>query len=96
MRARRVDENLAAIVKAARAIGFLVNIRNDDFADCDVQLPGVDRHEAWEVKRIKGKFRPRQKEMRERGWIIWTIRTDDDVLAARKRFTQQSEARRWT
>ena len=82
MRARKVDANLSVIVSAARAAGFMVNVRNDDFADLDVQLHGW--HEAWECKGLNGRPTNRQRELAARGWKIRTVRTVDDVLAAKK------------
>lgn len=86
VRARRVDSNLSELVKAARKMGFRINVRNDDLADVDAQLPGCDKTEIWEVKVLKGaRFTERQKKRREEGWLIMTVRTVDDLLLARER-----------
>ena len=82
MRARKVDANLFEIVCVARRMGFLVNIRNDDFADLDVQFRGI--HEAWECKSSKGRPTKRQMALAEKGWKIRTVRSVDDVISARK------------
>jgi len=82
--ARRVDGNLSVIIKLARKLGFLVNVRNDQLADLDVQLPAAGyAHEPWEVKDRKGRYTDGQKRLREQGWKIRTVRTEDDVIAAR-------------
>ena len=56
MRARKVDANLKSIVDAARKLGLLVNVRNDDCADLDVQVRGSNVSEIWEVKFIQRKI----------------------------------------
>ena len=84
MRAKRVDSNLMEIVEIARDLGFLVHVRNDELADLDVQFRG--RHELWEVKTPKGKLTDLQEKHRKQGWTIRTVRTVDDVIAARKIF----------
>lgn len=85
-RAARVDENLAEIVDAARMMGFLIYVNNN--ALCDIVAQWKDgRTQLWEVKTEKGKFTPSQKDMRADGWKIRTIRSVDDVLAARNEIT---------
>ena len=81
-RARRTDSNLTAIVKAARAAGFLVYVRNDELADLDVQY--LRYSELWEVKTATGKYKPSQLKHRAEGWLIRTVRTVEDVLQARR------------
>ena len=92
MRARRTDSNLTAIAEIARRVGFRVNIRNDDLCDIDAQLGSVT--ELWECKTyelgkrgkpLAARYTDRQKRLRAEGWVIHTVRTADDVLAARER-----------
>ena len=82
MRAKRVDENLAVVVEAARDLGFLVDVVNDDLCDLIVQWRGVT--ELWEVKTPKGTFTETQQKNRAKGWKIRTVRSVDDVISARK------------
>lgn len=87
MRARRVDDNLAAIVAAALSIGLKVYVRNDALADLDVQFGGM--HEIWEVKdgrkaASRRKLTKRQIQTRAEGWYIRLVTCIDDVLAAQK------------
>jgi hypothetical protein len=85
MRARRTDDNLKAIYDLARKVGLLVYIRNDIW-DLDVTKKGSNRWEVWEVKNGKGGYRPGQEKMIAEGWPVYTVRTAEDVLLARKRF----------
>lgn len=83
--AARTDGNLTAIVKAARKMGFLVYIANDDLCDAIAQL--MDKIELWEIKTETGKFTDLQNKHRAAGWRIRTIRSVDDVLLARNEIT---------
>ena len=82
MRARRGDENLAAIVEAARDLGFLVHVTNDNLCDATVQFRG--QTELWECKQPKATFTDLQKRKRAEGWRIRTVRCLEDVIKARK------------
>lgn len=77
-RAARTDANLTEIMKAARKMGFRVFVCNDQLCDLIAQKHGVT--ELWEVKQAKGRFTKLQKEMREAGWQIRTVRSIDDLL----------------
>lgn len=93
MRARKTDQNAKAIYDLARKVGFLVNIRNDTLGDLDVQYRG--RHEVWECKSyelgkkgkpLKARFTDLQLKHMKEGWIIWTVRTAEDVMSSLARF----------
>ena len=83
--ANRRDDNEPDIVSAARRIGFKV-FYTSELGDLVVQLG--DRTELWEVKNEEGKNRltAAQCKLRQAGLKAHTIRTVDDVLAARRRF----------
>lgn len=82
MRARKVDANLSDIVNTARALGFLVYVRNDEFGDLDLQFAG--KHYVVEVKRPKGgRYTEGQKRLRAEGWVILTMCTVEEVVAFR-------------
>lgn len=81
-RAARTDENLMPIVKAARDLGFLVHVTNNDLCDAIVQFRGVT--ELWEIKSEKGTFTDLQKLNRAKGWRIRTVRSIENVVKARK------------
>lgn len=91
MRARRVDQNSTDLYQAARKMGFKVYVRNDALGDADVQLAGL--HEVWEFKNgAKARFTDLQARMRQAGWRIRTVRTVDDVIAARSEMTRAAAA----
>ena len=92
MRARKVDANLKSIVDAARKFGLLVNVRNDDCADLDVQVRGSNVAEIWEVKATGGRYTKRQKKLRAAGWCIRLIRSVDDVLEAKRTLLADADA----
>ena len=81
--ANRRDANEPALVAAARQIGFKV-FYTSELGDLVVQFG--DRTELWEVKVPGGKLTPAQCRLRQAGLKAVTIRTVDDVLAAKKRF----------
>ena len=94
MRARKVDANLKSIVDAARKLGLMVNVRNDDCADLDVQVRGSNVAEIWEVKASGGRYTKRQKKLRAAGWCIRLITCVVDVLAAKQTMLADAEAMR--
>lgn len=81
--ANRRDANEPELVEAARAIGFKV-FYTQELGDLVVQFG--DRTELWECKVEGGKLTPAQCRLRQAGLKAVTIRTVDDVLAAKKRF----------
>lgn len=81
--AKRRDANEPAIVDTARRIGLKV-FYTSDLGDLIVQHG--DRTELWEVKTDIGKLTDAQCKRRQAGLKAYEIRTEDDVLAARKRF----------
>lgn len=80
--ARRVDQNLEEIVKAARKCGFLVYVRNDPLGDLDLCLMG--RTLVAEVKGKAGRYTEFQAKKRKEGWVIHTLRTVEDVVKLRE------------
>jgi hypothetical protein len=87
VRARRVDQNLQSIVKAARAMGMLVHVTNGDW-DATVQYVGVT--ELWECKTKTGKFTELQKKLKGQGWVIRTVRNFLDVVQARREMMERA------
>lgn len=81
--AQRRDSNEPDIVSAAKRIGLKV-FYTSELGDLVVQFG--DRTELWEVKTEVGKLTTNQLKMRQAGLKAWTIRTVDDVLAAKQRF----------
>ena len=81
--ANRRDANEPELVAAARAIGFKV-FYTSELGDLVVQFG--DRTELWEVKTATGKLTATQCRLRQAGLKAVTIRTVDDVLAAKARF----------
>lgn len=77
-RARRTDNNLGAIVKALRKMGWRVYVNNN--ALCDLVIQRGTKTLLVEVKDKRGTFTPAQKKMREQGWEIRTIRTIEDCV----------------
>ena len=81
--ANRRDANEPQLVAAARAIGFKV-FYTQELGDLVVQFG--DRTELWECKTETGKLTPAQCRLRQAGLKAYTIRTVEDVIAAKQRF----------
>ena len=81
--ANRRDANEPALVNAARAIGFKV-FYTQELGDLVVQFG--DRTELWEVKTATGRLTDAQCRLRQAGLKAYTIRTVEDVIAAKQRF----------
>ena len=81
--ANRRDANEPVLVNAARIIGFKV-FYTSELGDLVVQFG--DRTELWEVKTPSGKLTVAQCKLRQAGLKAWTIRTVEEVIAAKQRF----------
>ena len=81
--ANRRDAVEHELVTAARKIGFKVFYTNE-LGDALAQFG--DRTELWEFKSKGGTLTPAQCRLRQAGLKAWTIRTIEDVIAAKQRF----------
>lgn len=80
-RAARRDANEPTLVEAARAIGLKVFYTNE-LGDAVVQFGNVT--EIWEFKGAAGKLTDAQCKLRQAGLKARTVRTLDDVMAAKR------------
>lgn len=81
-RARKIDGNARSLIEAAERMGFKVHPTNGDW-DLTAQIG--DCTELWECKNGRGRVTERQARLKEKGFLIWTVRTVDDLLSARAR-----------
>lgn len=88
-RAARRDANESDIVAAARQCGLKVFYTNE-LGDLVVQYGEIT--EIWECKTDGGKLTPTQCRMRQAGLKARTVRSVDDVLAAKRTILENLKA----
>ena len=81
--ANRRDAVEHELVATARSVGFKVFYTNE-LGDALAQFG--DRTELWEFKSKGGTLTPAQCRLRQAGLKAVTMRTVEDVLAAKRRF----------